>query len=230
VRLQTTLHDDAELLADLVRTMDVTEARNFARRLLECPVFGDLDKKSLMARVIKARPETGELVSGDGGRRSVELIVSWESLERKRAELDDLVRNRIPQNVKDIAIARSYGDLRENFEYKSAREMQKVLMRRKSELQRDIDRARGTDFRGADSGKVNIGTVVTLVDADGGEIEYALLGAWDSDPERHKVSYLSELGAALLGREPGDPVRARDPLADAVRDFTVKSIRPWVEA
>lgn len=227
VRLQTILHDDADLLGDLVRTMDVIEARNFGRRLLECPVFGDLDKKSLMARVIKARPETGELVSGDGARRNVEMIVSWESLERKRAELDDLVRNRIPQNVKDIAIARSYGDLRENFEYKSARDLQKVLMRRKSELQRDIDRARGTDFRDADTAKVNIGTVVTLADDAGAEVEYALLGAWDSDPEHHKVSYLSELGAALLGRELGDSVRARDPLADAMKTFTVKSIRAW---
>jgi transcription elongation GreA/GreB family factor len=227
VRLQGILHDDAELLGDLVRTMDATEARNFARRLLECPVFGDLDKKSLMARVIKACPDTGELVSGESGRRSVELVVSWESLERKRTELDDLIRNRIPQNTRDIAIARSYGDLRENFEYKSAREMQKVLVRRKSELQRDLDRARGTDFRGADTSCVNIGTVVTLVDETGVETEYAVLGAWDSDPEHHKVSYLSEIGAALIGGEPGRTVRARDPLADMVKSFTVKAIRAW---
>lgn len=227
VRLQSLLHDDQELLGDLVREMDSNEARNFGRRLLESPVFGDLDKKSLMARVIKARPETGELVSGDGSRREPDLIVSWESLERKRAELDDLVRNRIPQNVKDIAIARSYGDLRENFEYKSAKDMQKVLLRRKSELQRDIDRARGTDFQGIKTEVVSIGTTVVLFDDAGTEVCYSVLGAWDSDPERHRVSYLSEIGASLLGRKPGDTVQARDPLADAVKTFTIRDVRPW---
>ncbi|MGC4013270.1 MAG: hypothetical protein QM755_01960 [Luteolibacter sp.] len=64
-RLQTLLTEDKQLLGDLVTLMDVNEARNFARRMLECPVFGDLEKKSLMARVIKAKPETAELVSGE---------------------------------------------------------------------------------------------------------------------------------------------------------------------
>jgi transcription elongation GreA/GreB family factor len=227
VRLQSLLHDDAELLGDLVGEMDSNEARNFGRRLLECPVFGELDKKSLLARVIKARPETGELVAGDGGRRDPDLIVSWESLERKRAELDDLVRNRLPQNVKDIALARSYGDLRENFEYKSAKEMQKVLLRRKSELQRDLDRARATDFKDTTTDAVNIGTTVVLVDDAGNEVVYSVLGAWDSDPEHHRVSYLSEIGAALMGHQSGDTVQARDPLANVVKNFVIKSIAAW---
>ena len=49
-RLQTLLTEDKALLSNLVEGMDLNEARNFARRLLDCPVFGDLEKKSLMAR------------------------------------------------------------------------------------------------------------------------------------------------------------------------------------
>jgi len=225
-RLQTQLSEDRELLADLVAEMDVTEAKNFGRRLLECPVFADLDKKSLMARVIKVRPETGELVSGGDGRRDEGLIVSWDSLRRKEAELDDIVRNRIPQNTKDIAIARSYGDLRENFEYKSAKDMQKVLMRRKSELQREVDRARGSDFKAADASAVNIGTKVVLSDANGGRREYTVLGAWDSDPDRQVVSYLSETGAALLHKRPGEQVEIREHDGEAIETWTVERIEP----
>ncbi len=55
---------------------------------------------------------------------------------------------KIQQNRQDIQIARSYGDLRENFEYKSSKEQQRVLMRQKSEAERDLARARGTDFAG----------------------------------------------------------------------------------
>lgn len=226
-RLQTLLSEDKELLADIVAEMDGTEVRNFGRKLLECPAFADLDKKSLLARVIKARPEAAELVSGDNNRREEALIVSWPSLERKQAELDDLIRNRIPQNTKDIAIARSYGDLRENFEYKSAKDMQKVLMRRKGELQREVDRARGTDFKAADTSQVNIGTIVTLKHPGGAKVTMTVLGAWDSDPEKQIVSYLSETGAALLHRMEGDEVMVRNHDTDAMETWTVESIAAY---
>ena len=226
-RLQALLGEDKDLLTDLVDKMDANEARNFARRLLECPVFGDLEKKSLMARVIKARPETAELVSGDHQRREEALLVSWESLEKKKAELDELIRVRIPQNTKDISIARSYGDLRENFEYKSAKDLQKYLMHRKSELEREIHLARGTDFKGSDPSSVNIGTIVTLRDTAGATVEMTVLGAWDSDPEKKIVSYLSEVGKALVGRKPGDPVEVRDPATEALQNLVVVSIRAF---
>jgi len=180
-----------------------------------------------MARIIKSRPETGELVSGTGNRREESLLVSWDSLEKKKNELDEIIRVRIPQNTKDISIARSYGDLRENFEYKSAKDLQKYLMHRKSELEREIHRARGTDFKGSDASKVNIGTIVTLSDSSGTREDITVLGAWDSDPELKIVSYLSEVGKALMDRTPGDTVEVRDLTTEALRTLTIESIRPF---
>ena len=227
-RLQTLLGDDKTLLTDLVAIMDINETRNFARRLLDCPVFGDLEKKSLMARIIKSRPETAELVSGANQKRPDEiLLVSWESLEKKKAELDDLIRNKIPQNLSDVKIARSYGDLRENFEYKSAKDLEKYLGHRRNALDKEINHARGTDFTGSDASKVNIGTVVTLTDSSGKEIVMTVLGAWDSIPETKTVSYLSEVGKALVGREPGDTVQIRDEVTEVMETLTVRSIRPF---
>jgi transcription elongation GreA/GreB family factor len=227
-RLQSLLGDDKTLLADLVNVMDANEARNFGRRLMECPVFADLEKKSLMARIIKAKPETAELVNGENQRKREEpLLVSWESLEKKKAELDDITNNRIPQNTKDISIARSYGDLRENFEYKSAKDMQKVLMHRKQELERDIARARGSDFKGSNADSVNIGTIVDLTKDDGTPETITVLGAWDSVPEKKIVSYLSEVGKALMGRVPGETVQVRDIHTEQLYTLTVRSIAPW---
>jgi transcription elongation GreA/GreB family factor len=227
-RLQSLFSDDKALLIDLVDIMDANEARNFARRLLDCPVFAELEKKSLMARIIKARPDTAELVNGEGGKKREEaLLVSWESLERKKQELDELIRVRIPQNTKDISIARSYGDLRENFEYKSAKDLQKYLMHRKSELEKDIARARGTDFKGSNATTVNIGTIVTLTDASGATVEMTVLGAWDSDPDKKLVSYLSEVGKALFNRSPGETVQIRDEETEVFQTLTIQSIRPF---
>ena len=227
-RLQSLLGDDKKLLTDLVEIMDINEARNFSRRLLDCPVFADLEKKSLMARIIKSRPETAELVNGTNAKRPEEmLLVSWESLERKKAELDDLIRNKIPQNLNDVKIARSYGDLRENFEYKSAKDLEKYLAHRRNALDKEIHSARGTDFKGSDASKVNIGTIVTLTDAAGTEVEMSLLGAWDSDPDKKLVSYLSEVGKALIGRAPGETVQIRDETTEQFQTLTIKSIRPY---
>ncbi|MEO8615563.1 MAG: GreA/GreB family elongation factor [Luteolibacter sp.] len=227
-RLQSLLGDDKSLLTDLVGIMDINESRNFARRLLDCPVFGDLEKKSLMARIIKVRPETAELVSGVNTKRPDEiLLVSWESLEKKKAELDDLIRNKIPQNLNDVKIARSYGDLRENFEYKSAKDLEKYLAHRRNALDKEISNSRGTDFKGSDASKVNIGTIVTLTDAAGKEIVMTVLGAWDSIPETKTVSYLSEVGKALVGREPGETVQVRDEVSEAMETLTIRSIRPF---
>jgi len=226
-RLQSYLADDKSLLADMVGIMDHNEARNFARRLLDCPVFGDLEKKSLMARIIKARPETGELVSGDGGRREETLLVSWESLEKKKAELEDIVRNKIPQNRQDIKIAKSYGDLRENFEYKSAKDMEKFLGHRRTALEKEIHSARGTDFKGMDASKVNIGTVVSLADGAGNPREITVLGAWDSDPDKHIVSYKSDVGQALMERTVGDSVEVRDLENEQMQTLTIKAIRAF---
>ena len=227
-RLQSLLGDDKTLLTDLVAIMDINETRNFGRRLLDCPVFGDLEKKSLMARIIKARPETVELVSGINSKRPDEiLLVSWESLEKKKAELDDIIRNKIPQNLNDVKIARSYGDLRENFEYKSAKDLEKYLGHRRNALDKEINNARGTDFKGSDASKVNIGTVVTLADASGKEVEMTVLGAWDSIPETKTVSYLSEVGKALVGRAPGDAVEIRDEETEVLVTLTIRSIKPF---
>ncbi len=227
-RLQSLLGDDKALLTDLVGIMDINEARNFGRRLLDCPVFGDLEKKSLMARIIKARPETAELVNGVNAKRPEEIfLVSWESLEKKKAELDDIIRNKIPQNLNDVKIARSYGDLRENFEYKSAKDLEKYLGHRRNALDKEINNARGTDFKGSDASKVNIGTIVTLADAAGKEVNMTVLGAWDSIPETKTVSYLSEVGKALVGREPGDTVQIRDEETEVMGELTIRSIKPF---
>ena len=103
-------------------------------------------------------------MTGGGEEKPQPLIVSWVSLEKRKLEFDDLVNKQIPKNIEEIQIAREYGDLRENFEFKAAKEMQSVLARRRAEGERDLSRAQGTNFESPDSNIVSIGTVVVLTD------------------------------------------------------------------
>src|SRR6266850_1792140 len=178
------------------------------RRLMLTPVFDELTKRSLLARIIKLYPDLESVITGEQKEeKSDALIVSWSSLDKRKAEYEELVNKKIPENSKEIGVARSYGDLRENFEFKAAKEMQAVLMRRKSELEAALHRARGTSFENPDISQVSIGTVVTLRDEDSGKEEsYSILGAWDGDPDSSIISYQTAIGQALLGHKLGEVV------------------------
>jgi transcription elongation factor GreA len=207
-RLRDLLLDDRELISDVFAGADVSVARDIMRRLLLTPVFDGLTKRSLMARMIKLYPELESMATGAQPEEKAEsLIVSWSSLHKRREEYEEIVNKKIPENSREIGVARSYGDLRENFEFKAAKQMQAVLMRRKSELEQMLHRARGTDFSSADTSQVSIGAIVTLREVDSGQEEsYTVLGAWDGDPERHIISYQTAIGQSLLGKKTGDRV------------------------
>jgi transcription elongation GreA/GreB family factor len=185
-----------------------------------------MDKRSLLARLVKAHPAVQSLVSGEQTRQDSALLVSWESLERRRAEYEELVQRKIPANSKEIAIARSYGDLSENHEYKAAKEMQKILMRRKEELETQLSRARGTDFSNAKTEVVGIGTIVQAIDLGANQSEsFTILGAWDSDPEKGVISYLSPVAQSLLNRKVGEEVEFE--FHGAIHRHRIEKIESW---
>jgi transcription elongation GreA/GreB family factor len=205
-RLSDQLSSDKTLIQELVEDTDSESLRHFAKRLISTSVLDELTRRSLLARVIKARPEMESLMEENAeAREDNSLIASWESLEKKKAELDDLVNVKIPHNKSEIQIARDEGDLRENGGYKAARDQQSVLNRMKDQLEREVGLARGTDFAGAPTDKVGIGTIVDFKYLDDGSEEtYTILGAWDGDIEKNIVSYLSEIAKALIGKAPGE--------------------------
>src|SRR5258706_5831688 len=206
-RLRDFILDDQDLLVELIGSADLEVIKDLTRALQLCPCFDDMDKRSLLARIVKSYPAIQSLISGEQTKQDAGLIVSWESLERRKNDYKELVQKKIPANSKEIAIARSYGDLRENHEYKAAKEMQKLLMRRKSELEVQLVRARGTDFSTARADVVSIGTRVHVTDLGSDHTEaFTVLGAWDSEPEKGIISYLTPVAQAIFNHKPGEEV------------------------
>ena len=204
-RLHDLLLEDRELVPDLLASAEIGVVRETVRKLLLTPVFEELNKRSLLGRIVRVYPEMQAMLEGDGAERQEALIVSWESLERRKEEYEDLIKKKIPENTREIAVARSYGDLRENFEFKAAKEMQRVLQRRQAEMETALSLARGTDFSNADTGQVSIGTIVTYRNLDSGESQtYTILGAWDGQVEKSILSYQSGVSQALLGKKVGE--------------------------
>jgi transcription elongation GreA/GreB family factor len=133
------------------------------------------------------------------------LYTTRASLEAKRGELRELLEEEIPANRRAIEEARALGDLRENFEYKSARQRHEYLAARASELHAQISRARVLDAASVDPEEIRVGTRARLRGAEG-ESAITILGPWETAPDRGIISYESELAQELLGRKVGDRV------------------------
>src|SRR6266705_3497365 len=225
-KLHRALVEDPQLVGDMFANGNIEVARDTVRRLQVSPLFDELTKRSLLGRIVKVHPELESMIAGaETQERTAPLIVSWSSLEKRKAEYEDLVKTKIPANTKEIAIARSYGDLSENFEFKAAKQMQTVLMRRKAEVEQMLHNARGTSFENADASRVSIDTVVRLRDLDSNKEEtYTILGAWDGDPDRNIISYQTAIGQTLLGHKVGETVSLSTDQGSA--QFAIVSIEP----
>jgi transcription elongation GreA/GreB family factor len=232
VKLQKVLADDKKLVGEAVGRSDAEAAREFVRKIKRTPVFEEMDKRALLARAIKARPQLQELLeaaeekSAAAAPAAKTLTVSWASLERRKKDYDDLVNVRIPANSRDIQVAREQGDLRENAGFKFAKEQQGVLMRQKAEIEHQLANCRGTNFENPDTSRVSLGTTVRLRDkTDGNEERLHILGAWDGSSEKHIVSYLAAAATALIGKAPGETVRM--PSEQGEREVEILSVEAF---
>ena len=145
--------------------------------------------------------------------------------EARKKELEELVNVKIPENLHNKKISRAEGDLRENGGYQDAKEVEKVLNRRRAELEHALALARGTDFAVTDTSRAAMGTKVTLQPLNGGEpVVYTILGAWDTNSEKHIVSYLSQVGKELTGKSVGDQVKIVPMDGDKKKVYTITKI------
>ncbi|MDP3177511.1 MAG: transcription elongation factor GreA, partial [Spirochaetaceae bacterium] len=133
------------------------------------------------------------------------LMVTGEKYEEKNKLLQEILDVEVPANQKEIAFALTLGDLRENAEYKAAKEKQDELNAKVAKLKNEIERAQLFDKTTITTSKVSFATVVILANELTGDQEtYTILGPWESDPVNNVISYLSPLGKKLLNHKPGD--------------------------
>ena len=143
--------------------------------------------------------EVDKTVTGRG------LIVTAQKMEEKQREMQRLVEEDIPRNSKEIGFALSLGDLRENAEYKAAKEEQNRLSNTLSRLQEELGRAQIFDPTTVTTTRVSFGTVVVLENLKTHTKEtYTILGPWESSPENGIISYMSPLGTNLLNHKPDE--------------------------
>lgn len=184
-------------------------------------------KRSILGHLIKLYPELAErrvVVMRGTEAPAKPRVTSWRSYNERLEQRRKLVEDDLPANSRDIAVARSYGDLRENFEYQSAKDTQRLLLLRQAELDADIKAVKATDFVAAPTGKAGQGTSVTLRMTDGQTRQFHILGEWDSSEVLGIIPSRSRVAEALEGHAVGDTVQL--PSEAGPVDATIQLIEP----
>ena len=189
--------------------------------------IADIDpsyKAQTRSKILDKYPDFKFRVSEEKDDQPKGMIVTAQKLAEKKAELERIQKVDIPQNAQDVAEAKAKGDLKENQEYKSAKEQQHFLSLQLAQLQSELNRAVVFDPTTSTTSMVSFGTVVTLTDNDSGKEEtYTILGPWESDPDNNVISYMSPFGNAVLNRKAGET--ATFTINEHKYNYTVKEIK-----
>lgn len=189
---------------------DPSSHRTLLGRMLE------IDKKTLQSHKIVKKAV-----------KVLARLTSWRSFKERQQAYAHLIEVELPKNSNDIAVARGYGDLSENFEYESAKDLQRQLHKRQEEYQKDLKAVKGTDFANAPTDKVGPGTTVTIRLEDETTAVYTILGEWDSDEDLNIISNRTRMAKALMGKSVGE--KAMTPSASGDIPATIEKIEPLSE-
>ena len=137
-----------------------------------------------------------------------------EGLKELKQELKKLVEEKRPKLIDRVAVARGHGDLSENSEYTAAREDLAFVEGRIEELKELIARAKLIKTEKT-KGEVKLGCKVT-VKVNGKKQTFEVVGEWEADPLKQKISHTSPLGKALLGKKMGEKVKIEAPAGKVI--------------
>ncbi|UKS28837.1 transcription elongation factor GreA [Paenibacillus sp. HWE-109] len=140
-----------------------------------------------------------------------EIILTPDGLRSLELELEDLKTVKRKELAARIKMAISYGDLKENSEYHSAKNDQSFMETRILTIERMLKKARVVT--NTDSSKVQVGSTVILNDVEFAEkIEYKIVGTSEADVNENKISYESPLGISLMNKKVGDTISVNAPM------------------
>ncbi|PHX80371.1 MAG: hypothetical protein CK541_00135 [Opitutia bacterium] len=236
IPLANELIKDKELIANILipargKKADSETIFDLTRTMMSSQGFDEMTKKALLSRLAKIEPHVQRLAkskhSGSEAEEK-ELFVSQHSKEEKEREHEEIVKVRLPAVKEAIQVAKEHGDLRENSEYKMARQDHDTLSARRAELDGLLKKARVTDFSEAKADEICIGSSIVLRrGSDEAEIAYDILGAWDGKPEENILSYISPLAKQFLNHKKGETFTTN--INGKAESWTVVRISRWVD-
>lgn len=198
------LFADQKWLEGIFAQLDAADQALFFERFQASIAWDPSTHHMIVMRMTRIVPELAVHLIKKVEAKKEERVTSMRSYAERKAAYQKLVNVDIPKNAHDIDVARGYGDLRENFEYQSAKDEQRALLQKQTLMQEELNQVKAVDFADVVADMVRPGTTVVIRTAAGEERSYTVLGEWDNDLERNIISNQAQLAKNLLGKKPGE--------------------------
>lgn len=198
--------DRYKIVRDIMEHSSLEEVKEYLLLATKCNSLTDHDIKILHSLGEVVHPSLARLRK-DKDRVVAEENVIWttqEGYQKTQLRMQQIATVETVNNAKEIEVARSHGDLRENAEFKAALERRDRLQSELKFLSDQINQARIITPDDVKADEVGIGAVVHCRDSKGEHLRFTLLGPWDADPEKHILSFQSKLAQAMNGKTIGE--------------------------
>ena len=215
--------DNKKWLEDICSKLTAFERQMMFERIQASTAWEAASQRSILVRMVKEDPKLAQFRRQVKAQVEQEHLTSMRSLTALKLAYDYLVNTEIPKNTQDIATARSFGDLRENSEYQYAKDQQRMLISRQSEMARRLQMLTASDFANVSCDTVKPGTRVTVKTA-AGEMTYSILGELDSDETLNIISSRTRLAMALIDNAVNATVTI--PTEKGTTEATITAIEP----
>ena len=215
--------DNKKWLEDICSKLTAFERQMMFERIQASTAWEAASQRSILVRMVKEDSKLAQFRRQVKAQVEQEHLTSMRSLTALKLAYDYLVNTEIPKNTQDIATARSFGDLRENSEYQYAKDQQRMLISRQSEMARRLQMLTASDFANVSCDTVKPGTRVTVKTA-AGEMTYSILGELDSDETLNIISSRTRLAMALIDN--GVNATVTIPTEKGTTEATITAIEP----
>jgi transcription elongation factor GreA len=159
----------------------------------------------------------GNIIKRSNIMKSNETLITIEGLEELKSELEELKLVKRKEISEKIKAALAFGDISENAEYDEAKNEQAIVEARISKLEIMIKNAKVIKTT-KKNGVINIGSKVKIKDLEfDEEMEYTIVGSAEADPFKGRISNVSPLGEALLGKKIGQIIEVDSPAGDKIK-------------
>lgn len=213
------------LVRQMMQESSADDVKEFLLLASKCHSLSDHDQKIFHSLAEVAHPSLLKSRKKQEASMSAQDGIIWttaEGYEKLKTRIQQIATVETIENAKEIEVARSHGDLRENAEFKAALEKRDRLQSELKFLSEQLGRARVITQEDINTSEVGIGVIVECTNNRGQKVNYTLLGPWDADPDKNILSFQSKLAQSLNGKKVGEKFTLQGD------ELTINAIRSYL--
>ncbi len=194
------------IVRQMMKLATAEEVKEFLLLISKCHSLTDHDQKIFHSLAEVAHPSLAK-VTKKRGKEEPEIEILWttaEGYQSLQKRIQQVATVETVENAKEIEVARSHGDLRENAEFKAALERRDRLQSEMKMLSDQLNHARVITKDDISTDEVGIGAIVACENKKGEAVFYTLLGPWDANPEENILAFQSKLAQSMKGKKVGE--------------------------